>query len=107
METIYWDQFKKAVKEAGLSPWRCTLIHWQIKGGTIRSLVNCWPNTKRGFRYQATGDDGYSGSIADAIGLAGPIASVGQAMIVPESETDPPVGLCRRLWRWFCKRNRS
>ena len=70
-----WFEFELAVKAAGLFPelrMRATdggPSHWQIKGGY--KMVNCWPNTKRGFRYQAIGENVKTGAIADAIDAAG------------------------------------
>lgn len=96
-----WGQFEEAVKLARLKPRHCIAGHYQILGGD--RLVNCWPETKRGFVYQADGQKSRIGSLADAIQLAGPPTSK------PPEENSPPweepknhqVGLIRRFWRWI------
>ena len=108
---IEWHEFESAVKAAGLLPRKClpavgdTSAHWQIRLGNKQ--VYCWPNTKHGFRYQPAGENVQSGSVADAIKAA---AGVKERAPWPEEvedtlqairDADPPVGLCRRLWRWF------
>ena len=104
-----WDAFRCAVLDAGLLPKTCLPSHWQIIGGIKHRVVNCWPNTKSGFRFQAEGRVVVSGTVADAIWLAGAPVKPAEPPWGGETETvlqairdaDPPVGVFRRFWRWL------
>lgn len=95
-----YEHFTEEVESAGLEARRCTAIHWQIRGG--KRLVNVWPASRRGFRFQADGEKSRDGKLADAITLAGPPERVTETTPPWESaETTKPerVGLIRWLWR--------
>ena len=96
-----WDDFATAVREADarLSSRRCSEHHWQITGG--RQLVNCWPNSKRGFICQVDGEKSRVGSLADAIRLAMPERGTPPWTVPVEVPVEAPVGLIRRFWRWM------
>ncbi len=98
-----WDMFFEVATKAGLEPKCCHVTHWQIKGGTRNKLVNCWPNTKKGFRFQAEGGEFvFGGNVSDAIQMAGvkrPAADSSQG----GGSAEKPVGLCRTVWRLFWK----
>ena len=95
-----WESFRDAVLEAGLSPSKCDDSLWEIRGGGRCALVNCRPNTKLGFRIKAVGGPGYvTGTVADAIQLAGPPPPGVAAQAIRGA--DLPVGLIRRFWRWI------
>ncbi len=107
-----WQRFCLMVRKAGLVAHSCSHSHWQIKGGTRCALVNCWPNTKRGFRYQGISMKDHAvqtGSVDDAIRLAGPPPPYVAAPWEDSTEEIPqairgadlPVGLIRRFWRWL------
>ena len=104
--------FAAAVSANGLGARHCHAGHWQIKGGSQCRLVNCWPNTRQGFRYQAAPGNlpVRTGTVAEAIRVAGPrpveadppgdedTEAVSQS--IGDRQT-PRVGLIRRLWRWL------
>ena len=115
-----WTKFKCAVQTAGLEPRDCGNDHWQITGG--EQLVNCWANSNRGFRMAAGNGRGRSGSVAEAIRLAGPPKTpkpqakheypanvpdapfeerVARMSSAPEARKSAPIGLIRWLWRWI------
>lgn len=107
--TTTWSKFYGAVVDAGLRAKNCPsgCDHWQILGGAQK--VNCWPNTKRGFRMALDNGRGRPGTIAKAIKLAGPpeVPTPPAAKEYPAHEPDPPwedkphVGLIRWLGRRF------
>jgi len=95
-------KFREQVEAVGLAARRCSPVHWQICGGD--TLVNVWPNTRHGFKFQLDGKESQRGRLEDAIRMAGP----------PEPTTKPAddrppwaeaklprerVGLIRWLWR--------
>ena len=105
-----WTEFETAVQAAGLTARRCgslmvansdvVFAHWQIKEG--QQLVNIWPDGKRGFVFKADGAKSKTGTLADAIRLAGPSKKPPPIDTPPwEDKRDRPVGLIRRLWRWI------
>lgn len=65
-----FHDFQRDVERAGLKARKCSPIHWQIIGG--RRLVNVWPNTKRGFRFQPAGQAVRTGRVEQAIAFADP-----------------------------------
>lgn len=70
------ESFTAIVEAAGLMARICNAYHWQIKGGKRHILVDCWPDTKKGFRFQAVdfyGRPVRCGTVTDAIELAGPL----------------------------------
>ncbi len=69
----YARDFFPAVKAAGLVPVNAGAI-WQIRGGSIHSTVDCWPNHHEGdIGFRPLADLAVTdGTIADAIALAGP-----------------------------------
>jgi hypothetical protein len=104
-----YSTFAETVEAASLQSRRCTGDHWQILGG--ERLVNVWPHSKKGFRFQADGQKSRlsrgGGNLQQAIDLAGPSpqAAVEQALAsLPPWEEDQQkpdrVGLIRWLWRW-------
>ncbi len=90
----YDTDFAIPVVAAGLVPRKCdnNHEHWQIKGGIKHALVNCWPNTKRGFRHQVWNGKVATGTIQGAINLAGPPEkpAAGLAEIAPFDMSDDP-----------------
>ncbi len=89
----YELDFAIPVKAAGLIPRERHHRQWQIKGGSTHSLINCWPNTETGFRYQAEAwRPASTGTIADAIALAGPPEkpAAGLAELAPFDMPDEP-----------------
>lgn len=94
-----WAQFCTVVDATGLLSHRCTASHWQIKGGTVHDIVNCWPNTKKGFRFRADGCETRSGSVADALDLAGPKPITNVRTLAVNEPVDRPVGFLRWLLR--------
>lgn len=96
-----WTNFKEAIKAAGLMPRHCDFGHYQILDG--KRLVNCWPDSKRGFVFQADGQKSRVGTIAEAIQLAGPPKAKPPKEDSPpwEKSADRHVGLIRRFWRWI------
>ncbi len=94
-----WDTFHEAVQAAGLTPRRCHAGHWQIRGE--QRLVNCWPNTKRGFRFQSPGSPAFTGSVADAIDAAGHNTKPPESDRIPFDADVVQVGIIRRFWRWI------
>ncbi len=101
---LTWAEFSQAVATAGrgLNARHCAEHHWQIQGGDW--LVNCWPNSNRGFVMQKDGEQSRVGSLREAIDLASPPKAkpATETVAPPWEETrDRPVGLIRRLWRWI------
>ena len=104
-----YQTFQKAVLEAGLTPRHCggtnslVIQHWQIRGGSRHPIVNVWPNTKRGLRFQADGQKSKLGTLDEAIELAGPRKKqeVRKVSEPPWEEPAIQVGLIRRFWRWL------
>lgn len=98
-----YETFMECVERFRLEPRKCSPVHWQIRGG--RRLVNVWPNTKRGFRFQASGQAVRTGVIGEAITAAGPTIGGSppwEDEPVPTAESPLPpdrVGLIRWLWR--------
>lgn len=101
-----YETFKSQVTEAGLEARKCNPLHWQIRGG--KRLVNVWPETKRGFCFQAFGRTVHRGAqLEEAI----------EAAELPRRASEPPwqhidvqvegkilspdVGIIRRFWRWL------
>lgn len=68
MGRITYDQFCEAVWAAVLIPHACTDEHWQIIGGEF--LVNFWPYSRRGSRFQAVGSQSDLGDLSEAIRAA-------------------------------------
>ena len=107
----YEPDFAIPVKAAGLTPGDClpgNALHpgqWRIRGGSKHQMVDCWPNTHAGFRYKVDGQQKETGTIADAIRLAGPPEkpAAGLAEIPPFDMPDDPeerqVGFIRWCWR--------
>lgn len=97
--------FSEAVTVAGLMPVHCQSIHWQIRGGTHHKIVNVWPHSTKGFRFQADCQKSRFGNLQQAIDLAGPpLDPVVEEAPAPweesQSKTAPEhVGLIRWLWR--------
>ena len=92
-----YELFAREIEAQGLYPKRCHHTHWQILGGDKHRVVNVWPNSKLGFRFQADEQKARAGTVQDAIDLAGvPPASV----VAAPWEVEPKrVGLIRWLWR--------
>jgi len=67
-----YEEFEAAIERAGLTAKRCSEHHWQIRGGPGAEIVDCWPNSKRGFRYRVGQATAQSGTLADAIRAADP-----------------------------------
>lgn len=96
-----YEQFMAEVAGRGLRAEQCHYNHWQILGGTKHPIVNVWAHTKRGFRYQTDGGKGKSGTLMDAIALAGEKpASDPPPWNESKPEQPQTVGLIRRVWRW-------
>jgi hypothetical protein len=106
--------YANACMKAGLSFVRKSEYHWQIKGGTRRLVVNCWPHSKRGFVYQVGVAPAKRGTIHDAIKLAGiapqAVAKLYTSTPAPNNISDTPpwaeytrphIGIIRRFWRWL------
>jgi hypothetical protein len=94
-----YQEFTTAVRKAGLTPRRCDReVHWQIRDGS-RQIVNVWPKTKAGFRFQADGQKSKLGTLDEAIELAGPRKR--SVSVAPWEEPAAQVGLIRRFWRWL------
>lgn len=101
---IGYEEFANTVRRFRLTPRKCSATHWQILEG--REAVNVWPNTKRGFRFQAAGHAVQSGTIGEAVTaagptIAGPAAPWEDEAEIPVSKPLPHVGLIRWLWRWL------
>jgi hypothetical protein len=102
---ITFNDFSSTVMAYGYRVAQCNHHHWQILGGEKNSIVNVWANTKRGFRYQALGGKAKTGSLLDAMQLAGSPTLHTTATIMDELTSLPPwkqperVGLIRKLWR--------
>ncbi len=104
----YDVDFAIPVKAAGLVPRDCLAEypHWQIRGGDKYPFVNCWANTKLGFKFQAIGGPPIiTGTVREAIDLAGPPEkpAAGLAKIAPFDMSGDPeerqVGFIRWYWR--------
>jgi hypothetical protein len=102
-----YQDFERAVVGAGLRPRKCSGHHWQILGGPGAEVVNCWPNSKAGFRYQVGDAKSRIGTLLDAIKAADPHrycppweepiqGASPQPQVVARSDR---VGLIRWLWR--------
>ena len=93
----------QAIQAAGLRAKQYSPAHWQILGG--KHLVNVWPDTKRGFRFQRDGEGSGLGTIEDAIKLAGPPEQVETETPWEEAPQQPEarerIGLIRWLWGWI------
>ena len=100
-----YSHFEQTVEAAGLEPRRCSNDHWQIRGG--ERLVNVWPHSKKGFRFQVDGKKSQFGNVPLAIEFAGPPPNpiVEEAPSPWENTQGKPaierVGLIRWLWRMF------
>jgi hypothetical protein len=69
MAELTWEAFVEATAAAGLGCRRCGIHHWQILGG--QQIVNVWPDTKKGFRFQAGKAPVRTGDLGEAILAAG------------------------------------
>ena len=98
MGRLTFEEFADRAAAAGLGALECSPVHWQLRGGW--RLVNVWPNTRRGFRFAAGDGKGRSGTLRDAIQLAGPVRPVPPEK-PPRQPPAPRVGLNRRFWRWL------
>lgn len=94
-----WAKFHSVVDATGLLAHSCTASHWQIKGGTMHDIVNCWPGARKGFRFGAYGCEIQSGSVADALDLAGPKPITNVRKLAVNEPVDRPVGFLRWLWQ--------
>jgi len=65
---------KSGLRVKTLSKYQC-----QILGGARNPILNVWPNSKKGFRFQAGVEKARSGTVEDAIRLAG------EAVVDPQS----------------------
>jgi len=104
-----YERFSDAVAGAGLVPRKCSDHHWQILGGPSEETVNCWPNSKKGFRYQVGTEKSRTGTLGDAIRAADPYRDC--VPWVDPVSMEPPrtvvayppererVGLIRWFWR--------
>ena len=101
MTSPNWKDFADILQSQGLRPRECTRGHWQILGG--KTLVNCWPCTKRGFVIQADGKKSRVGTIEEGVQLANSYEkTVTKQMEAPWQESSQPsIGLIRRFWRWI------
>jgi hypothetical protein len=100
-----YNDFSERICNAGLRARRCSEFHWQISGGD--RIVNCWPNSKRGFVFQSDlGGKAKLGSLDEAIqasggpGLSRDAPFDADPKKLPSPESRPP-GVIRRFWRWF------
>lgn len=107
-----WDAFAAQVRKSGLHPRQCCMWHWQIRGGD--RIVNCWPHTKVGFKYQAVGEKARAGDVKRAIEAAGEgrawesplefaphVPDTTPQQEPPWGSQERPVGLIRRIWRFL------
>lgn len=101
-------QFEEQVTNAGFTAVACSDIHWQIRGG--QRIVNVWPHTKHGLRFQRDGQKAQNGTLSGAIAAAGRTKPKPPDLVrVAPWETSPPdaawkpehVGLIRRFWRFI------
>jgi 5-methylcytosine-specific restriction endonuclease McrA len=65
-----YEQFQERVVAAGLTPRQCSPSHYQIIGG--ERIVNVWPKSPQGFKYQVNPHKAVIGNLASAIRSAGP-----------------------------------
>jgi hypothetical protein len=93
---LTFTKFSQRAADVGLQARHCSPIHWQLHGG--ERLVNVWPHTRRGLRFQADGQKSQAGTLADAIALAGPPEQLREQAAPWEPEIRR-TGLIRWLWR--------
>jgi len=115
---IAYKDFAEVVESFGLTPRECSYHHWQILGGRHYKMVNVWPHSKKGFGMAAGTGKGQSGSIEEAIRLAGPkrceptepwvppiLSIIPPETVAPWEEPPTRHGLIRTvalfIWRWL------